>query len=109
MARDDYFVIACRILSYLYDILKMGEKANTDFVCPNQLGIPENYLEYILRHLFEEGYIEGGFAFIFRQPEEKLELDLMITPKGIEFLQENPIMNKARDFLIRIKEIVPEI
>ncbi len=107
MARDDYFVIACRILLYLYDCLKMGERANTDFVCSYQLGIPESYLEYILRHLFANGYIEGGFASIFGRSKEML--DLMITPKGIEFLQENSAMNKAREFLKSLKEIVPGI
>lgn len=37
----------------------------------------------------------------------KLGTDFMITPKGIEFLQENSAMNIAKEFLKTLKETIP--
>ncbi len=112
MARNDYFVIACRILSYLYACLKEGEKVDADFISSEWLGVPESYRDYVLRHLFTDGYIEGvQLVTIVGHAEKKpkIQPDFSITPKGIEFLQENPTMDKARDFLKSLKEIVPGI
>lgn len=57
MARNDCFVIAYRILAYLYACLKEGK------------------------------------------PVVRIERRIMITPKGIEYLQENSAMEKAKRFL----------
>lgn len=39
MAKDDYFVLAYRILKYLYECFKAGERADTDMFGPAALGI----------------------------------------------------------------------
>lgn len=39
MAKDDYFVLAYRILKYLYECFKAGERADTDMFGPSALGI----------------------------------------------------------------------
>lgn len=108
MARDDYFVIAYRILSYLYECFKMGERPDTDMFGPATLGINNGYWVNVMESLFNEGYIIG---FTFRTPIGGVRgvkiCDLRITQKGIEFLQENSLMAKARDFLKTMKETIP--
>lgn len=112
MAKDDYYVLAYRILAYLYACLKDGEKPDLDYIGPASpvLNVSRNYWEYIIRHLYQDGYLEGialipviGIANL----GIKMLPSVMITPKGIEFLQENSTMNKAKEFLKTLKETIP--
>ena len=87
MAKNDYHVLACRVLSYLYAYLKAGSEVSaeylTDIFC--KAGAGEDYQDYVLRQLFQSGYLEGvqtvdlpGKAF----PGVKPARGLMITPGG---------------------------
>lgn len=112
MARDDYFIIAYRILAYLYACLKKGEQPDISYISADSsaINISENYWEYIIRHLYEDGYIEGVSVFNIAgrtTPGIKLKADFMITPKGIDFLQNNSTMSKAKEFLKTLKETIP--
>ena len=112
MAKDDYHVLAFRILAYLYACLKAGEKPDNEYLKygTDKFPIGEAYWYYLLSHLYAEGYI-GGIALIpiLGCPEKGVKLlpDLCITPKGIEYLQENSAMQKAKAFLKGLKEIIP--
>lgn len=108
MARDDYFVITYRILTYLYECFKQGGSPDISLFGPDALGINNGYWGNIMESLLSEGYIKGiavlpqmggGFGI-------KL-LELRITQKGIEFLQDNSKMAKARDLLRSLKETIP--
>lgn len=110
MAKNDYYVIAYRILIYLYECLKCGEEVDKNIISAEALHIVPSYWDYIIIHLYEDGYIEGvkvisalGGKCVRIQPE------LQITPKGIEFLQENSTMSKAKEFLKSLKETIPGI
>lgn len=59
MAKDDYFVLAYRILSYLYACFKAGEQPDMDCISADVLHIPVGYWFNIMRSLTEEGYIVG--------------------------------------------------
>ena len=111
MARDDYFVIAYRILAYLYVCLKSGEKPDISYVSANSeaLQISQNYWEYIIRHLYEDGNLEGvSLMPVVGRGSPGIRMnEIMITPKGIDFLQNNSSMAKAKNFLKTLKEIVP--
>ena len=48
MAQNDYFVIVYRVLKYLYDCLKKGEKPEAEYLVASTYNIPENYWIYIL-------------------------------------------------------------
>lgn len=112
MAKNDYFVIVYRFLAYLYECLKEGEKPNLEYLQPKTDSFPVNksYWEYIINHLLEDGYIEGVDQISVLGRTEKLvkmTQDIMITPLGIEFLQDNSNMSKAKEFLKTLKEIIP--
>lgn len=112
MAKDDYYVLAYRILAYLYLCLKEGEIPDQNYIGPDSetLNISRNYWEYIMAHLYQDGYLEG-IALVPTvgkvNPGIKILRSVMITPKGIEFLQDNSAMSKAREFLKTLKETIP--
>ena len=108
MAKDDYFVIVYRILTYLYACFKQGERPDVALFGPDALGINNGYWGNVMESLLSEGYIKGitvlppmgeGFGIKI--------LDLRITQKGIEFLQDNSQMAKVKDFLKTFKETIP--
>ena len=110
MAKDDYFPIAYRILAYLYACMKAGQTPEPEYLTYEALGINESYWAAIMTELHNNGYIRGsGFAPLLggRLP---VRIDsLQITQQGIEFMQENSAMNKAKAFLKELKEIIPGI
>lgn len=111
MAKDDYHVLVYRILAYLYECLKGGEKPDMEYLQCGSRAFPvnESYWNYIFLHLLDDGYIEGVKSLMLPGVGRcvKLTADIMITPKGIEYLQDNSTMQKAKNFLKGIKEITP--
>lgn len=103
MAKDDYFVLAYKLLRYLYRCLKEEREADWDILAPNTRDFPigEEYFVYLLSHLLDDGCLEGiakvkriGGPVQFRETT-----GLKITPKGIEYLEENAVMKRAAEFL----------
>lgn len=113
MARDDYFVIAAKILDYLYRCLKKGISPNPEQLSPDALGINESYWNYIFGNLMESGYITGVVAKrLLGSAEMQARIQynrLQITPVGIEYLMENSTMKKALETLQTIKDLIPFI
>lgn len=110
MAKNDYYVIAYLMLSYLYECLKSGVTPDIQQIshdAPN-IGIPYSYWCYILRHLRQDGYVEG-VAMVKTLGDEGIKLlpGFMITPKGIEYLDENSSMAKAKDFVMKLSCLAP--
>ena len=98
MAKDDYYVVVYKILAYLYVQLKNGDVIDSKIISfdGKLFNIPERYWTYIIVHLYQDGYIEN------------IE-DMQITPKGIDYLLNNSLLEKAKEFLKNIKEITPFI
>lgn len=95
MAKDDFFVVVYRVLSYLYERMKAGEAVCADFMSPAALGINEAYYVDILREMSENGYVKGiDFPRAVGMKGVKLS-DPKITMAGIEYLQENHMMKMA--------------
>ena len=108
MAKNDYFVIVCRILAYLYACLKSGVEPAQSELTPERFNIEPKYWLYIIENLQKQGYISGVYIdrLLGGMPSVKMD-DIAITPEGIEYLQSNSMIEKAKDFLKTIKEIVP--
>lgn len=114
MAKDDYYVLAYRILAYLYVCLKQGQNPSMQYlVCDSDdFPVGKDYWNYIFEHLFTDGYIEGVTLLPIMEkqtPGVKLTERVRITPAGIDYLQNNSAMQKALGFLKNLKEIIPGI
>ncbi len=112
MAKDDYFVIAYKILSYLYVCMKIGEVPDLSYLHYDTEDFPvcRAYWNDIFSNLIEEGYIRGVAAVpVLGQTTHSIKLTekLKITPAGIAYIQENSMMQRARNFLKEIKETIP--
>ena len=105
MGKDDYFVIAYKILLYLYACMK--RKIIFDYRTYNHAigrdSINPDYLTDIYIMMSEKGYISGvkttgawGDISILLSEEK----DFKITPEGIEYLEENSRMHKIGKMLI---------
>lgn len=97
MAKNDYFVMAYKLLQYLYECLKSEKKPDTEKIKFNTKHFPvgEDYFNYLIETLAEDGYIRN--VAVFRADNSvivHLDEDIQITPKGIEYIRENSLMNK---------------
>lgn len=108
MAKNDYFVIMYRILTYMYECLKEGVDVNKELISYESLGVSEKYWTAVVINMVEKGYIKGITVFPILGNRKGLKwIDPEITQEGVEFLQTNSTMAKAKDFLKTLKEIVP--
>lgn len=113
MAKDDYCVIVYQILSYLYQQLKKGKDIEVSLIQNDSkyLQINKRYWEYVITNLLKDGFIRGIVV------EETIdgEVDIYnldkceITPKGIEYLTDNSTIEKAKQFMKDLKNIIPFI
>ena len=108
MAKDDYFVLVCKVLCYLYDCLKSGKTVDINYLdnSNKQFAVNDSYWEYIISTMAEEGLIRNVIVTEY-DDELMLQYDdsIQITPKGIEYLQENSMMKKAFNVIKEIKDI----
>ena len=111
MARDDYFVIVYKILTYLYTCLKNGENPDIyNVLTAESYGINQSYFDYIIAELLEAEYIKGVSTLNSlgrSKPLIKITGNIAIKPKGIEYLQENSAFAKVKNFIKEIKETIP--
>lgn len=113
MAKDDYYVIVYQILSYLYMQLKKGEEIEAEKLLHNGtlFQINYNYWVYIIVNMLDQGFIRGvsnpkvGNGYYIKEQLKNIE----ITPKGIEYLCDNSFIEKAKQYLKDVKDIVPFI
>lgn len=85
---------------------------NSDYFKVNDQELNKRYWAYIIYNMHHIGLISGVvFADIdnLKHPYPLNWDDCMITPLGIEYLTDNSILSKARDFLKDAKSIVPFI
>ena len=108
MAQNDYFVIVYQVLKYLYECLKKGEKPEIYYLTAAAYNIPENYWQYIILSLITEEYVKGITVNNTKDGILFGDLpDAIITPKGISYLFENSLIEKAKRTLKDVKEMIP--
>ena len=104
MAKDDYFVLVYKLLTILYTTLKNGKVVTDSELKELSEGLPLDYWEYILKSLSEDVYITGVKPISSLSGNSIKITTLQITPKGIEYLQDNSKMKKAKEVLKNIPQ-----
>lgn len=102
MARDDFEVIAYKILAYFNECTKAGKRPQAeDFCCSCEMfQIPESYWIVIMRELLKKGYLSGIHEVQEGQTVGfKVEPGAAITLDGVEYLKSNSLIAKAREML----------
>lgn len=100
MEKDDYSVVMYKVLAYLYQCLKDGVNPNATHA-QEITGINEVYWQAVIADMLDNGYIRCDVKF-YPPGEYK---GLTITAKGVEYLDENPRMAKAKAFLGKAFEV----
>lgn len=104
MAKDDFSVIACIILSYLYDCVKNGRVANVEDLSYLNFNVNERYFNFIVKELFNAGYIDGVLLKSWKGGSCLLLTDdISITMNGISYLESNESMQKAKKVISEMK------
>lgn len=102
MAKNDMEVIMYKILKYLYECLKNDKEAKIEeFAWHSKLfDIPQGYWIEIIITLVKRGYITGFKIIDKTKGPTVLDTDrpFKITFEGVEFLNENNRMKKAKEY-----------
>lgn len=110
MAKDDYFVIVYKVLTYLYAVLKrkilFNNKEFEQSILKNR--IDEDYFICILKMMQDDELIEG-LSFLNAWGNEVILINdidnIRITSKGIEYLSDNSKMNQVKKNLLESADI----
>lgn len=109
MAKDDFDVIAYKILAYAYACLKQGVAASTDKAC-EVAKVNEVYFFAVLESLIDEKLIRD--VNITKDMDGNVILyspTITLTLDGARYIKENSRMTKVRDFLGKAFEHVLKI
>ncbi|MBP2057005.1 hypothetical protein J2Z60_000167 [Lactobacillus colini] len=103
MSKDDYDVLAFKVLLYLYAIFKGKQVFDINIFKKAVTNIDDGYLNRILSMMKDEKLIQG-LAFQKVWGNEKIIIndlsDMSITSDGIHYLLENKRMTKVKKLLL---------
>lgn len=103
----DNFKTIYRILRYLEKAMDYDE-ADMDFISASALGLSERRWTAIMEMLVKEGYIDGLTVTRSRDGDVVLSVnDPRITLRGLEYLNENSLMQKAAKLAKGIADMIP--
>lgn len=97
MAPDDYAVVVYKVLSYLYECIKKDVVPNVD-KAREVSRVGDAYFGSVAAYLVSRGYVLGECLRDMNGGVMSVE-SLSITLEGVEYLEENSRMRKARAFL----------
>ncbi len=107
MASDDMHVVMYKILSYLYKCMKEGVRPDKEKFSAEALGINYAYWSAIVSELAHRKLIAGVRATRSELGDTVYVSNPRVTMDGVEFLLENSMMAKAKDFVLAFKDFVP--
>lgn len=109
--KNDYFTIVYKLLQILYKSLKAGEKVDLKNIFDDRETFPigKDYWIAIFEDMLEKNYIKGvSVASVAGGSKKIVELrdGIRITADGVEFLEENTMMKKAKEAWGTAKDFV---
>ena len=91
MKSNSYARVAFKILKYLNDCYENGLDASADKLNARMLDISDHQFYQTIKMLSDDGYVKGvEFTDILNHPR-----NWHITSQGIQYLEENSLMQKA--------------
>lgn len=108
MSSDDYWVVAYKVLSYLYACMKAGRRVDVP-VARALAGVNESYFGEVVRGLQAKGLV-SGFHFdglsgaVIDSQASAYRDEPVVTMDGALFVRENSNMERAKSFLGRAFE-----
>lgn len=109
MASNDMHVVIYKILAYLYACMKSGDRPQYSCYSSEAMGIPDEYWKQIMCELVAHRYIEGVNITNGPLGSSVYPANPRVTMDGVEFLMENSMMAKAKQWLIDAKSTIPFI
>jgi len=100
-------VVMYKILNYLYKCMKSGKDVDPSKISFESLGINSRYWTSVMMELIELGYVKGYVVSRFDDTVSLIPGSPHVTLSGVEFLMENSLMAKARDFIVGVKDFMP--
>ena len=112
MKSNSYARVAFKILKYLNDCYENGLEASIDSLNANMLGISDRQFYQTMKILSDDGYVKG-VEFMDVVPPENSVLNhprnWYITSQGIQYLEENLLMQKAYKVAKETRDWLPLI
>ena len=103
----DNFKAVYKILSVLEKSMDL-EEVNMELLDHNALGVTKERWNRYIEMMLDVGYIKGASVKRDITGSMRVECsDMRITLKGLEYLQENSIMQRMYNAAKGIKEVIP--
>lgn len=112
MKSNSYARVACKILKYLNDCYENGLEPSIDSLNANMLGISDRQFYQTMKMLSDDGYVRGVEFMDVTQPEKSVlnhPRNWHITSQGIQYLEENSLMQKAYKVAKEARDWLPLI
>ena len=109
---NSYARVACKILKYLNDCYENGLEPSIDSLNANMLGISDRQFYQTMKMLSDDGYVRGVEFMDVTQPENSVlnhPRNWHITSQGIQYLEENSLMQKAYKVAKEARDWLPLI
>lgn len=101
MEKNDFLVIAYKIMAYLQECMKAGKQPDAADIMPGSAligSIPLSYWTTIMDDLLRGGYISGAFGSGEIGGTIKLTPGMRLMMKGAEYMAENNAIRKAGEY-----------
>ena len=95
MSASDFSVVSYKVLAFLYQCIKDGVKPTYE-KAEEITEVNRVYWETVLSDLVDRGFVKAN---VIKPSDSTRYGDVRITSDGVDYLEENPKMRKAKEFL----------
>lgn len=103
----DHFIVIYKILSALEENMDSGQPIDTNLWNSDALGISKERFAAYLEMLSDSGYIKGVALGNYMRTPVIHYTNAKITLKGLEYLAENTLMQRAYKAINKITDLIP--
>lgn len=103
----DHFIVIYKILSALEANMDTGQPIDTKLFNEDALGISKERFAAYLEMLNDSGYIKGVELGNYMRTPIIRYTNAKITLKGLEYLAENTLMQRAYKAINKITDLIP--